>query len=60
MYIVTAHVTDRDGNDVSIYVSQVNHPRHFTMRQRDAARYETKDEAIVAPGFRIVRLVSRS
>lgn len=64
MHIVKATATDRDGNLVTIYVANTNNPHPFTTSQRDAARYETKDDASIVvtrmPSFRRVKLVPRS
>lgn len=64
MYIVKATATDRDGNLVSIYVANSNNTELFTLRQRHAKRYDTRDAALVTTasgfGFRVVKLVPRS
>lgn len=59
MYIVKTTATNRDGATLNVYVANSNNTAPFTTSQRDAARYDTKADAGIVTGFRIVKLVPR-
>jgi len=60
MYIVKLIATDRNGDTVNVYVANSNNALPFTTSQRDAARYDTREDANAVAPFCAVKLVKRS
>ncbi len=59
MYVMRAYAFDRDGNTISIYIAdRLNVP--LSLAQKDARRYDTKENIGAYLGFRPVKLRPRS